>query len=319
LTQRLLAFARRQELKPEAIRIAELVSGIETLLERALGGGVWLETEIDRDLPAVLVDHNQLELALLNLAVNGRDAMPDGGCLRISAEAFEAGEGEPGLSAGRYVRIRVADTGIGMDELTLSKASEPFFTTKGTGKGTGLGLSMVHGLAAQSGGSLRISSRLGSGTIVELFLPQAEPESETPAPYRSPLGGLRGVVPNTVLIVDDDALVRTSAAAMLEELGHRVFEAPSGAEALNILRANPEIDLLITDHSMPEMTGTELAAQSRKLYPQLKILLATGYAELPPGNAGSLPRLAKPFGIAELAAAIAQVAEPRAATIKLSA
>jgi signal transduction histidine kinase len=320
LTQRLLAFARRQELRPETVNVADLVAGMEDLLERALGPAVAIRTTVPAELPPVRVDANQLELALLNLAVNARDAMPVGGSVSILAcqETLTSvgGTAPKGLSPGSYVRISVVDTGTGMDEATLAKATEPFFTTKGPGKGTGLGLSMVHGLAAQSGGALEVSSEPGTGTTVELWLPQAKADT---APHAAevlgvqPSNGLGDAVmqPCTVLVVDDDALVSTGTAAMLEDLGHSVIEASSGAQALAALRANGrQIDLVITDHAMPGMTGLELATHIRKAYPGLAIILATGYAEIPESMTSErpLPRLSKPFRQEELAAAIADAA-----------
>jgi PAS domain S-box-containing protein len=328
LTQRLLAFARRQELRPEAVDVAGLVAGMEDLLERALGPGVAIRTRVPDDLTPVRVDANQLELALLNLAVNARDAMPLGGSVSIVARQAivppAQGPAPKSLPPGDYVRISVIDTGTGMDEATLAKATEPFFTTKGPGKGTGLGLSMVHGLAAQSGGALEVLSEPGQGTTVELWLPQAQPNSEDMHPAAAPVerrdpmenGAMR---PCTVLVVDDDALVCTGTAAMLEDLGHSVIEASSGLQALDALRSDRlRIDLVITDHAMPGMTGLELASHIRKTYPGLAIILATGYAEIPESMASErpLPRLSKPFRQDELAAAIADVAGPATASVR---
>jgi len=255
----------------------------------------------------VLADVNQLELALMNLALNARDAMPEGGALTISAcEEIVQARSSPGLAPGRYVRLSVTDTGVGMDAATLAKAAEPFFTTKGTGKGTGLGLSMVHGLAAQSGGALRIVSEPAAGTRIDLFLPRAEQ-----APARA-VEETRGnpvfIGRATVLLVDDDTLVSDGTAAMLEDLGHAVIVASSGRAALELLKTTPGVDIVITDHAMPGMTGLELARVVRELYPDLPIVLATGYAELPPGLDGDLglPRLAKPFLQRDLANVIAQ-------------
>src|SRR6266481_3359174 len=245
LTQRLLAFSRRQELKPEAVDVLLLVSGMRELLERALGHGVGLRTQFDGPLPAALVDANQLELALLNVALNARDAMPNGGTLTISAGKYsQSVEGtDSSLAPGDYVRIRIADDGIGMDEMTLAKATEPFFTTKGPGKGTGLGLSMVHGLAAQSGGLLRIHSEPNVGTTIELSLPRANcppalvTRSAEPATQSKPV-----TTPCRVLIVDDDTLVMSGTAAMVLDLGHTPVEAHSGAEALNLLDSGVKVD-----------------------------------------------------------------------------
>jgi len=296
LTSRLLAFARRQELKPKAVDIAALMSGMTELLERSLGSSIQIETHIPADLPAVHVDINQLELALLNLAVNARDAMPFGGSLSISAacDTFADGGTVPDLGGGDYVRITVADTGVGMDETILAKAREPFFTTKGPGKGTGLGLSMVHGLAVQSGGALRLSSKAGQGTRVDLWLPRSPHEATSESNVAQP--SLKLARPHCrILLVDDDALVRMGTADMLEDLGHEVVEAGSAAEALTLLQSGVGLDMVITDQAMPGMRGTELAAQIGRKYPGVPIILATGYAELPNEEDPGLPRLSKPF------------------------
>jgi signal transduction histidine kinase len=306
LTQRLLAFARRQELRPATIDVPVLVSGMKDLLARMIGTGVTIVEEMAPDLPPVLIDENQLELALLNLAVNARDAMPDGGVITLSAVAVSSDDADApgGLKPGGYVRLTVADNGAGMDDAVLSRAIEPFFTTKGVGKGTGLGLSMVHGLAAQSGGALALSSRPGEGTRIDLWIPETERSAATeiipvvPAPDAYALA----VGPRTVLIVDDDVLVCAGTGAMLEDLGHSVLEAHSGAAALAVLESAQHIDLLITDHLMPGMTGMELIRTVRERWPELRFILATGYAE-PTGLAGaaiSPPRLSKPFRLEEL-------------------
>src|ERR1700722_1707933 len=308
LTQRLLAFARRQELRPEAVELPGLIAGMRDLLGRSLGPGINIVEEVSERLPPVLADANQLELALMNLALNSRDAMPGGGVLTVSAveEVIEKGS-SLGLAPGRYVRLSVADTGQGMDAATIARAAEPFFTTKGTGKGTGLGLSMVHGLAAQSGGALRIESEPGGGTRVHLFLPKAE-RAKAKLARKEAEGDFELKARATVLLVDDDVLVSDGTAAMLEDLGHAVIEANSAAMALDLLAAKPEIDFVITDHAMPEMTGVEFAKVVRARSPDLPIVLATGYAELPAGLGADLklPRLAKPFLQRDLAQVIAQ-------------
>jgi signal transduction histidine kinase/ActR/RegA family two-component response regulator len=306
LTQRLLAFSRRQELKPQAVDVPSLVGGMRELLERALGHGVELRTQYQSGMPAALVDANQLELALLNVALNARDAMPDGGTLTISAaSSAQAAEGpEAALKPGDYMRITIEDDGVGMDETTLAKATEPFFTTKGPGKGTGLGLSMVHGLAAQSGGLLHIHSKLDEGTTLELWLPMAQTPAVAvaAAPAKMPepdVGACK------VLIVDDDQLVMTGISAMIEDLGHTPIEAHSGAEALAKLASDVDVDVVITDHAMPAMTGLQLAKCIQETYSGIPIILATGYAELP-HDATSLGviRLAKPCNQYEIALAI---------------
>jgi len=309
LTQRLLAFARRQELRPESVQAAELVTGMQDLLARALGPAVKIQVDVPADLPPILVDANQLELALLNLVVNARDAMPEGGIITLSATEADPGDaGAPeGLAAGRYVRLTVADTGTGMPESVLTRATEPFFTTKGIGKGTGLGLSMVHGLAGQSGGALKLSSVIGEGTNAELWLPQSEQAAR--ARERKENAGKPEVAPAhplTVLLVDDDSLVLAGWAAALDDLGHTAVEANSGAEALALLKSHPEISLVVTDYAMPGMTGLALAEQIARAHPGLPIALATGFAELPAGST-DLPRIRKPFQQAELAEMIASL------------
>src|ERR1700722_1359841 len=296
LTARLLAFARRQELKPEAVDVADMVTGMIELLERSLGASVQVKTDVPGNLPAMHVDLNQLELALLNLAVNARDAMPFGGWLTISAAAGSVTDAAPApdLSPGDYIRISVSDTGVGMDETILAQAREPFFTTKGPGKGTGLGLSMVQGLAVQSGGALRLHSKPGQGTTVDLWLPisrEARPKVPVAAP--APALSRRRL---KILLIDDDALVRMGTVDMLEDLGHVVTEVGSAAEALTILQAGrTSVDVVITDQAMPGMRGTVLAAELARKYPRLPVILATGYAELPHGDDPGLPRLSKPF------------------------
>ncbi len=293
LTQRLLAFARKQELQARATNAVSLVEDMRGLIERALGPLVRVGIETDDDLPAVTVDPHQLEMALLNLAVNARDAMPVGGVLTIRLKAHNlAGSSELHLPAGRYLCLSVRDTGEGMDSDTLAKAIEPFFSTKGVGKGTGLGLCMVHGLAEQSGGAFRLESTVGRGTTAHLWLPVAEG-----LPERSVDTALRpeNVRPATILLVDDDALIASSTLALLEDLGHKVVEASSGAEALKLLDGGLQPDLIITDHAMPGMTGIELAVRVRSRKPELPILLATGFAELVGTQPIELPRLAKPF------------------------
>jgi signal transduction histidine kinase/ActR/RegA family two-component response regulator len=307
LTQRLLAFSRRQELKPEPVDVPHLVNGMKELLERALGHGVELRTEFSSRLPPALVDANQLELALLNVALNARDAMPSGGTLTISADedAQTGNAADAPLEPGDYVRIVIVDTGIGMDEATLAKATEPFFTTKGPGKGTGLGLSMVHGLAAQSGGRLCINSKPNAGTTLELWLPMAKAPAVTAIAEVQPLGATPYVGACKVLIVDDDHLVMTGISAMIEDLGHTPIEAHSAAEALGKLADGIDVDVVITDHAMPAMTGLQFARRVQETYPGLPIILATGYAEIPgdPASFGLL-RLAKPCNQYEIATAI---------------
>ena len=309
LIQRMLAFARRQELKIEAVDLAATAEGMVSFLRRSLGPRVRIDLDLPRGLPLLRTDPNQLEAALLNLCVNARDAMEDGGVITISAteETLAAGRG---LAEGRYVRIRVSDTGCGMDEPTLARVLEPFFTTKGVGQGTGLGLPMVHGLANQSGGKLDIVSRPGAGTAVDLWLPAMS--HEAPADMdRSPAAApeAKPPVPLTILAVDDDRLVLNNTIALLEDLGHEVLQATSGEAALGLL--TDDIDLLVTDQLMPQMTGDELARRARARRPDLPVLLVSGYGELSEEGGPQPPRLAKPFTQAELAQAIAELTGPK--------
>jgi PAS domain S-box-containing protein len=310
LTQRMLAFSRRQELNMAPIGMAGLIDGMMDFFQRSLGSDLGIVTDIPAGLPPVLSDAVQLESALLNLVVNARDAMTAGGTVTITARDVHFAQGADRLSPGHYVKISVADTGEGMEPETLARATTPFFTTKGVGKGTGLGLPMVQGLTEQSGGRLSIDSQKGKGTTVSLFLPVArledcpektEPTSDLPA--ARPKERLR------VLAVDDDALVLMNTSLMLEDLGHTVVEAYSGGEALKLLARAETIDLVITDHSMPGMTGSELASEINRQWPGVPVLLATGYAELPPGEDGrlQLPLLPKPFSQNQLADMIATV------------
>lgn len=302
LVQRLLAFARRQPLQPVAVDLGLLVAGMGELVASTTGPQIKVVVDAARDLPPAKADPNQLEMAVLNLAVNARDAMPDGGTLRISVRAAKIGrQHRSNLKPGPYLHLSVADSGTGMDEVTLSRAIEPFFSTKGIGKGTGLGLSMVHGLATQLGGALTIHSTPGVGTNVELWLPQGDAQTGTPlALERAPaLAARRG----TVLLVDDEDLVRLSTAEMLIELGHEVVEAGSAEEALRLLNGGLFPDLVVTDHLMPGMSGTELARRIQAERPNVKVLIVSGYAEAV-GIAPDLPRLTKPFRNLELAASL---------------
>ncbi|HEY5008284.1 MAG TPA: PAS domain S-box protein [Caulobacteraceae bacterium] len=308
LTQRMLAFARRQELKREVVDLPTLVLGMSDLLERSLGSSITIETRFPLGLEPVETDPGQVETALINLAVNARDAMPDGGTITIAARRAEVAAGEiVGLAPGRYICLSVADTGEGMDADTLARAAEPFFTTKGVGKGTGLGLSMIHGLASQSGGALILKSHLGDGTTVELWLPASKVAASAATVSAPPQPSLN-TRPLVVMAVDDDDLVLLNTVAMLEELGHTVLQADSAAAALNLIRGQGGVDLLVTDQAMPRMTGAKLAEAVKAQWPDLPIILASGYADLPHGVATELHRLAKPFSQDELAAAINEVA-----------
>ncbi len=291
LTQRLLAFARQQDLKAVPVDLGALIHGMIDLLERSLGPRIALRMDIPANLPPARIDANQLELAILNLAINARDAMPDGGSIDIKVAEVRA-SGDATLQPGSYLKVSVIDTGKGMTPDILKKAIEPFFSSKPLGKGTGLGLSMVHGLAVQLGGALQLSSTVGKGTTATLILPvaTAAPEAESPAHVAAKVN--RSAV---ILFVDDDPLIAMSTMEMLEDLGHRVIGANSGLHALDIIKSEQPIDLMMTDHVMPGMTGIELAAASREVRPSLPILLATGYADLPEGAQLDLPRLAKPY------------------------
>ncbi|MBI5261459.1 MAG: PAS domain-containing protein [Bradyrhizobium sp.] len=291
LTQRLLAFARQQDLKAEPVDLCALVKGMVELLERSLGPRVVLKLDLRQALPPARIDANQLELAVLNLAINARDAMPDGGTIEIKVSECRI-DGDSTLAPGSYLELSVIDTGTGMPPEILKRAIEPFFSSKPLGKGTGLGLSMVHGLAVQLGGALQLASTLGKGTTATLLLPVATSAPMTERRVYAPQKVRRSAV---ILFVDDDPLIAMSTTEMLEDLGHRVIGASSGRHALDILKSDQPIDLMMTDHVMPGMTGLELAAASRQLRPSLPILLATGYAELPEGTQIDVPRLAKPY------------------------
>jgi len=305
LVQRLLAFARRQPLQPVPVDITSLVEGMGELVSSTTGPQIRVVVETSADLPSAQADPNQLEMAILNLAVNARDAMPDGGMLRISVslESVPAGH-RSGLRAGHYLLLSVADTGMGMDDETLAKAVEPFFSTKGIGKGTGLGLSMVHGLASQLGGALTIQSRLGAGTNVELWLPRSAmaPEGKS---MQEPV--LATTASGTVLLVDDEDLVRMTASDMLSDLGYDVIEATSGEDAIRLVVDGRHFDLLVTDHLMPGMVGTDLIALIQEMRPGTPVLLVSGYADKE-GVDAAVPRLTKPFRKNDLAACLRQIA-----------
>jgi signal transduction histidine kinase len=308
LVERMLAFARRQELKLLPIDVRELVSGMSDLLERSLGPATTLEMRFPPVMRPIVADANQLEMALLNLCVNARDAMPEGGKIIVGACEVDVGADQGrGLASGRYICLSVTDDGTGMDEATLARATEPFFSTKGPGKGTGLGLSMVDGLAEQSGGRFVIKSRLGEGTTAELWLPAGEKRAVQPEPEPASVevpGEHRGL---RVIVVDDDFLILTNTVAMVEDLGHTAFSAASAKEALQILRREAHVDAVVTDQAMPHMTGVQLASAIREEWPDLPVILATGYAELDTGTRSHLRKLSKPFTEAQLAAELAIV------------
>ena len=303
LTQRMLAFARRQDLSPEAVDVKTMMDAMRDMLDRTLGAIANLIVYLPPSLGSVLVDRNQLEMALLNLIVNARDSMPNGGPITISARDEALAEANVlKLPAGRYVALSVADRGDGMDAEVLARAIEPFFTTKGVGQGTGLGLPMVQGLAEQSGGRLVLESEVGEGTTATLWLPVVARSTErvfasSAAAQKEPAQSVR------ILAVDDDVLVLMNTETMLQEFGHAVKLAYSGPQALDMLRREA-FDLLVTDQSMPVMTGATLIETARRERPELKVLLVTGYSDLPPGTAVGVARLGKPFTQAELQKAV---------------
>jgi signal transduction histidine kinase len=300
LSRRMLAFARQQELKSSPADIAALLEGMQNLLDRSLGPRVALSFHIAPELPPAQIDANQVELAILNLAINASDAMPEGGAIDITVDCQQGGPAQK-LQAGSYVRIEVADTGCGMDDATLKKAIEPFFSTKPVGKGTGLGLSMVHGLAVQLGGALELSSEPGKGTVATLWFPAAtQPAVARGATAQEARAGASA----TILVVDDDRLVAMSTVGMLEDIGHTVIEANSAKRALEILEAGQAVDLMVTDQAMPGMTGLELVKIVRSKRPHMPVLLTTGYGDIHVGQGSNLPSLSKPYRQAQLQAEI---------------
>jgi PAS domain S-box-containing protein len=305
LVQRLLAFARRQPLQPSAVDLRDLTRGMAELVSSTTGPQIRVVVDAPDGLPPAWADTHQLEMAILNLAVNARDAMPDGGTLRISVSEETVGrQHRSGLGPGRYLCVSVADTGHGMDAATLARAVEPFFSTKGVGKGTGLGLSMAHGLASQLGGALTIRSTPGVGTNVELWLPRGRPGSD--AVEQAAVAPSPDVRSGSILLVDDEDVVRISTADMLIELGYSVVEAASAEEALRLLDRGLSPDIVVTDHLMPGMSGTELAKRLKAERPAIKVLVVSGYAE-GVGITPDLPRLTKPFRSSELAASLASL------------
>lgn len=305
LVQRLLAFARRQPLKAEPVDASALIMGMRELVGTTLGQQVTLNIDVADGLPLAVADAHQVEMAILNLSLNARDAMAGGGKLTLSARLRTPGASHTEVTAGNYVVIAVTDTGSGMSEETRRRAVEPFYSTKGVGQGTGLGLSMAHGLASQLGGALTIESALGEGTRVSLWLPISADTAVRTPPYvdnETPIAGI-------ALLVDDEELVRATTAAMLMEIGFEVIEASSGAEALRHLHDRPRIDVLITDHLMPQMTGVELARRAAREHPELPVLIVSGYSDAI-GIDAELPRLEKPFRQTDLASRLAAILSP---------
>ena len=316
LLQRLLGFARRQALHTAPVDLLALLTGMRDLIASSVGPTIQVQLRCEPDLPAALVDPNQLELAILNLCVNARDAMPEGGPLTILAEGAAVGPmASPRIKPGFYLRISVIDAGIGMDPATLAHAVEPFYSTKEMGRGTGLGLSMVHGLAAQLGGGFHLTSAPGEGTRVDLYLPVADeaapaerrPTSEAPASIGRHLN---------VLLIDDEDLVRRATAEMIRELGHTVVEAGGGAEALALLAGGLDVNVVVTDYMMPGLDGGDIARRLESSHPDLRLLLITGYTGATE-KVLHLPRLSKPFGLKELATALASLFDDAGRIVRL--
>jgi PAS domain S-box-containing protein len=312
LTGRMLAFARRQQLTLEQVDLGAVIRGMTDLLHSSLGARIHLQHRLAEATYPVMADVNQLEMAVLNLAVNARDAMPEGGTLTIEASEHALATPALGLTPGRYICLSLSDTGEGMDAATLARATEPFFTTKGVGKGTGLGLSMVHGLAEQSGGTFVLRSRRPGGTTAELWLPMAASSAPalalTPAPGLATRAGQAAPkAGRTLLVVDDDPLILTSTCAMLEDLGYQAIAVSSGEQALAALAQQPTlIEALMTDNLMPGLTGLQLIAHAHAMNPALRLMLVSGFGEAPERLPSSVASLAKPFDQGMLAHALGQ-------------
>lgn len=317
LTQRLLAFARQQPLKPESLDINKLVAGMSDLLRHSLGGGVQLETVLAGGLWRTHIDPNQLESAILNLAVNARDAMSDMGEGRLTIETANCHLNEryaaehPGVQAGQYVMVAVTDTGTGMAPEVVAKAFEPFFTTKEVGRGTGLGLSQVYGFVRQSGGHAKIYSEPGHGTSVKLYMPRQVGAHAAEADVEQAAAGLHGDGKELILVVEDEPAMRALSVETLQELGYRVLEADSGPTALRLLDAHADVSLLFTDVVMPGMNGRKLADEARRRRPDLKVLFTTGYTRNAVVHNGVLDPgvhlIGKAFTLDELAARVREV------------
>jgi signal transduction histidine kinase/response regulator RpfG family c-di-GMP phosphodiesterase len=314
LVRRLLAFARRQQLEPAAIDIPSLHRGVDELLTHTLGGLVELDWQIADDIWPAFADRPQLELALMNLIINARDAMPDGGTISVVAENRSATEDDRvPLPEGDYVVVTVVDRGCGISAELLDKVFEPFFTTKEVGKGTGLGLSMVYGFAKQSGGTLHIDSQVGEGTRAALWLPRATVNGARSAKRDTDPKEVRAQRSLRIMLVDDHAEVRETTAAMLRDLGHSTVDVGSGAEALEVMEGDEaKFDLLVTDYAMPRQSGTEVIKLARGLHPRLPALIITGYADGQEvgGRPADVGLLMKPFTIGELSSAVQRAVEP---------
>jgi signal transduction histidine kinase/CheY-like chemotaxis protein len=313
LTHRLLAFSRRQPVDPKPVNINQLIGSIEELLRRSMGESVALKTELAPELTLVRCDTNQLENALLNLVINARDAMPDGGEVKIVTSNISLDE-QSGLkldlAAGNYVSLRVGDNGVGMPDDVKSRAFDPFFTTKPIGQGTGLGLSMIYGFVRQSEGSVRIESQQGAGTVIEILLPQFTGDEAAEIEDAMVSENSSTDHSETVLVVEDEAVVRLLVVETLQDLGYRPLEAADGATALRILQSSQRVDLLVTDIGLPGLNGRQLADAGRTTRPDLKILFMTGYAENAASNNFLTPGMeiiAKPFEMDALARRIRQM------------
>jgi CheY-like chemotaxis protein len=313
LTRQLLAFSRKQPLRPQMTNINDLVGMTSKLLGRTLGENIQLEYMLADDLCTVEVDRGQIEAALVNLCINARDAMPEGGTIVVSGGNATAASDNPlGLPAGDYVVLAVADSGSGIPADILEQVTEPFFTTKEVGKGTGLGLSMVYGFARQSGGAIAIDSKVGEGTRVEMWLPRAT-RPDRAAPPGAPEHAVAGVRPLRILLVDDHEAVRETTAGMLCDMGHEVASAADGPEVLALLAAGPgDFDLIVTDYAMPLMSGGDMLRQARKLRPDIPGIIISGYAD-----GQSISRkpsevvvLTKPFTLDQMSAAIGAAVQP---------
>ncbi len=309
LTGQLLSFARSQSLLPKLTRVNALLVGMKDLLEISAGPGIQVELELCDSQASVVVDSSQLEMAVLNLAVNSRDAMPEGGTLKISTCTQHRAE-DAQLKGGDYVVVTVTDTGQGIPPQLLSKVFDPFFTTKPLGSGTGLGLSQVYGFARQSGGLAVVRSQPGAGTAVEMFFPAAPADAPTRSELAPPPALPQRVEPRNILVVEDDADVRRVIVECLRLIGYSVTEAPNGAEGLAAI-ANHKPDLLVVDYAMPDMTGAEVISKARELVGDLPVILATGYADMAAVErlAGKPAILRKPFDINALGAAVATALE----------
>ena len=313
LTHRLLAFSRQQTLEPRAIDLAEAIESMKSLLIQSLGEHITLSIRIGADTPLAKADPNQLESALLNMAINARDAMPEGGMLKIRTGLARLTEDQPSrleqVVPGRYALLSVEDTGVGMSAETLARAAEPFFTTKPIGQGTGLGLSMIHGFARQSNGHLALRSELGVGTVADLYLPTADHLTSVEG------ASTPGVVPEgsgeTIMVVEDDPVVRGLVLEVLHELGYATLDAPDAQTASTALESDRRIDLLISDVGLPGMNGRQLADIARRRRPFLKVLFMTGYADIESVRSGELEAgmsvIPKPFALEALATRISDI------------